>query len=231
MRIASLVLLQLLALPLAACRSFGGGEDEAMTVNTVNRTYDKAPEEVWKAVESTLKDLELRVEKNQVDALGGVIRAERANRDRIYIEARSVDASQTQLSVAVGPGDRTMAQIIQDRVASKLGTPAGVVRSAFAAGSRLQATYDHRLDECTNAAQRAMESLKITGIRAETHDTWSRVDGRYADAIPARIGTERTPKDQTQVTFTAGTSASDDNHVLASRLKAEFERFLKQANP
>jgi hypothetical protein len=174
-----------------------------------------------------VKDLDLRVENDQHDALGGQMTAQRANKDSVVIEARSVDPATLQVSVAVDPGDRSMAQIVQDKIADRLGARTGVTRTGFDTGSRVEGTYDQKLDACVAAARKAAEVLKLTNPQEEIHDTWAKVESRQTDAIPMTVRMERTPKDQTHVVFTAGTGPADDNRVLAARLKAEFERHLK----
>jgi hypothetical protein len=212
---------------LAACRGSGlydGNGSEATALNAVHRSYARPADEVWRAVTSTVQELGLEVERNQHDALGGEIAAQRANKDRVTIEARSLDAQNTRLAVAVAPGDRNLAEMIQDRIAQKLGL--GVPRAGLSAGSVVEGTYDAELEACVQAAQRAVEALKMGVARKDVHDTWAQVDSLQADAIPVRVRMERTRDDQTRVFFEAGTSRSEDTRLLADRLKVQFERAL-----
>ena len=48
-----------------------------------------------------------------------------------------------EVSVAVEPGDRVMAQMIQDRIAEKLGTGGGAAKTGFVSGSRVEGVYDY----------------------------------------------------------------------------------------
>lgn len=223
------VTLPLLLAALASCKALGGQNDDAMAVNTVVKTYGKSADETWRAVQTALKEMDLRVESDSHDALGGTLVAARGTKDEIHVEARSQDAENTRLSVWVDPGDRSMAQIIQERVAERLGVTTGMPRSTQASGAQVEGTYDKKLDVCVSAAEAVMRDLKLPAPRREMHDTWARVDSQYLDSIPVQIRMERTRKDQTLVVFLAGTSASEDNRSAATKLKTEFEKHLSSA--
>ena len=210
---------------LSACKS---APPEAMPVNTVTRSYSKPMSEVWPAVVGTMRELELTMDANRSDALGGQITALRANQDAVRIEGRAKDGPATELSVAVEPGDRTMAQLVQDRIAEKLGATSGVARTGFVAGNRVEGQYRHGLDNCMEAGKRALAALKMdANVRPERHDVWAKLETRHADAFPVEIRMERTDRDLTRVTFMVGTGPADDNRLLAQRLKTEFERQLQ----
>lgn len=217
----------LLLAALASCKAFGGSGDENVTVNTVVRAYNKPADETWRAVEGVMKEMDLAVDKNNHDALGGNLVAERPNKAEIHVEARSQDTENTQVSVWVDPGDRAMAQIIQERIGDKLGLNAP--RAARAAGAQVEGTYDRKLDVCLAAAEEAIREMKLSPPRREMHDTWARLDTQHLDSIPVQFRMERTRKDQTLVVFIAGTASTDDNRTLAMKLKTEFERRLSSA--
>lgn len=219
--------LPLLLAALASCKALGGSNDETVAVNTVVRAYSKPADETWKAVETVMKEMDLAIDKNSHDALGGNLVARRPNKDEIHVEARSQDTENTQVSVWVDPGDRAMAQIIQERVSDKLGM--GVSRTSRTAGAQVEGTYDKKLDVCLAAAEEAIREMKLSPPRREMHDTWARLDTQHLDAIPVQFRMERTRKDQTLVVFIAGTAATDDNRTLAARMKSEFERRLSSA--
>ncbi|HVR84232.1 MAG TPA: hypothetical protein VMU54_07975 [Planctomycetota bacterium] len=226
MRALAAVLI-LLASTLASCSTFGGRDSEnAAAIHTVTKTYSKPADETWRAVLSVAKELDLRVETDQHDALGGMMIAKRSNKDEVHVDARSVDAQNTTVSVLVEPGDKNLAQIIQDRVSDRLGLSVGAARASLAAGSQVDGTYDQKLDACLGAAERAIAALRLAAPRRELHDTWARLETAQLDSIPIQIRLDRTRRDQTFVVFTVGTGASDDNRTLALRLKAEFERQL-----
>lgn len=221
----------LLLAGLTSCKTFSGGPDAATTVNTVTRTYSKPADETWRSIMTVVKELDLRIDSDQHDALGGTLVATRSNKDEVHIEARSADAMNTVVAVSVEPGDKNLATIIQDRISERMGLTMGVSKASQAAGSQADGTYDQKLDLCIAAAEKAFAALKLPGARRELHDTWARVDTAHLDSIPVQIRMERTRKDQTFVVFTVGTGASDDNRTLAARLKTEFERHLTNNEP
>src|SRR6185295_5506011 len=172
-------MLPLVLAALASCKALGGSGDESVAVNTVVRAYSKPADETWRAVEGVIKEMDLAIDKNTHDALGGNLVARRPNKDEIHVEARSQDAENTQLSGWVDPGDRSMAQIIQERVGDKLGMNAGVSRMNRSAGSQVEGTYDRKLDVCLAAAEEAIRELKLSPPRREMHDTWARLDTQH----------------------------------------------------
>jgi len=216
----------LLASTLASCGVFNSRDEQADRIHTVTKTYSRPTDETWRVIESITKELDLKVETNEHDALGGTMLAKRSTKDEIHVEARAVDSQNTTVSVNVDPGDKNLAQIIHDRISDKLGLNLGATRASMAAGSQVDGTYDQKLDVCMAAADRALTALKLPAARREVHDTWARLDIQHLDSIPVQIRMDRTKKDQTFVVFTVGTGASDDNRTLASRLKAEFDRQL-----
>jgi len=218
----------LLASTLASCGVFNSRDEQADRIHTVTKTYSKPTDETWRAIEAITKDLDLKVDTDQHDALGGTMIAKRSTKDEIHVEARAVDAQNTIVSVNVDPGDKNLAQIIHDRISDRLGLSVGATRASMAAGSQVDGTYDQKLDVCISAADRALAALKLPAARRESHDTWARLDTQQLESIPVQIRMDRTKKDQTYVVFTIGTGASDDNRTQASRLKTEFER---QLNP
>ncbi len=216
------------ALSLSACQWIEGTPNEPPKAS-IDRKYTKTPDEVARAATDALADLNMPVQSDQHDALGGQIRATRGNAsaEPVTVWYQSADPRTTQVSVAVGSGDRQAAQLIQDQIAQKLGSPAS--RSVISVGARVDGTYDQPVAQCKAAAEQAMKDLKLDVNRTESHDTWAQVDAREADAFPVTIRMERNEKDKTQVTFTAGTSRSQDTEQVAGRLKAEFERVLMSA--
>jgi len=225
----ALMSLMIAGLAMTSCKVFGGGGPEAgTTLNSVTKTYSKSADDTWRAIMTVAKDLDLKISDDKHDALGGSMVAKRSNKDEVLIEARSLDSQNTTVSVSVEPGDRNLAQIVQDRISDRLGLNVGVNRNTFASGSQVDGTYDQKMDACLAAADKAITGLKLAAPRREVHDTWARVDSQHLESIPIQIRMDRTRKDQTFVVFTVGTGASDDNRTLATKLKAEFERHLNQ---
>ena len=195
----------------------------------MDRKYTKSPDEVAKAASEALAELNINIQADQHDALGGQITAARSNaaEDPVIVWYQSADARTTQVSVGVGKGDRGIAELIQDHIAQKLGSPN--TRSAPSVGARAEGIYDQPVAQCMAAAEQAMRDLKLEPSKKETHDTWAQVEARQADAIPVMVRMNRTEKDKTQVTFSAGNSKSSDTEMVAERLKAEFEKNLGAA--
>jgi hypothetical protein len=214
---------------LTSCKNRGFRDDPVQAANASGRTYAMDVERVWQSLQAAVKDLDLRPEKADHDALGGQMTVRRATGEPIYVRVRSVNPGSTTVDVAMDNGDRNMAQIIQDRIGEKLGAThpgAGVM-----AGSTAEGTYEHPLDECAAAAERALKALNLPVEGREKHDVWIGMRSKHLDTIPVGVKLQRTPKDQTNVAFTVGTARSDDNQILAARLKKEFEAALGQQKP
>src|SRR5262245_46913973 len=112
----TLLLLVVPALALASCKAISGDRSESPTINTVTKNYAKPAGETWQAVQTVAKELDLKIDTDQHDALGGTLVAMRSNKDEVHIDARSQDAMNTSVSVWAYPGDRNLAQIIQDKI-------------------------------------------------------------------------------------------------------------------
>jgi len=212
-------------LALTACKYFGETKNEAPK-GSVDRKYTKSPDEVSKAASEALGELNINIQSDEHDALGGQITAARATpaAEPVIVWYQSADARTTQVSVGVGKGDRGIAELIQEHIAQKLGSP--TTHMAPSVGARSEGTYDQPVAQCMAATEQAMKDLKLQPSNKETHDTWAQVEARQADAIPILVRMYRTEKDKTQVTFSAGNSKSSDTEMLAERLKAEFEKNL-----
>lgn len=219
----------LMLLGLAACQYFGGGKTNEPPKGAVDRKYAKSPDEVSRAATEALGDLNIAVESDHHDALGGRIAAHRATpgEEPVVVWYQSADARMTQVSVGVAEGDRQLGQLIQDRIAEKLG--AASAKSAPSVGARAEGEYDQPVAQCMSAVEQAMKDLKLQPSHKETHDTWAQVEARQMDALPVIARMTRTEQDKTKVSFSAGTSRSQDTEQIAERLKAEFERVLSSA--
>ncbi|HLY12167.1 MAG TPA: DUF3568 family protein [Planctomycetota bacterium] len=215
-------------LGLISCQWVGGTTNEPPK-GSVDRRYSKSPDEVARAASEALNDLQIPVQSDQHDALGGQIKAQRSNasEDTVIVWYQSADARTTQVSVGVAKGDRQIAQLIQDEIAQKLG--AASARSAPAVGARVEGEYDPPVAACLAAAEAALKDLKVAVSRKDVHDTWAQLEARQIDSLPIVIRMTRTEKDKTLVTFTAGSSKSQDTEQIAERVKVEFERTLSSA--
>lgn len=214
---------------LVACASHGGDASNPPK-GGVDRRYSKTPDEVARAASETLQELGINVQADTHDALGGQVQGERGTADKqdVSIWYKSVDARNTQVSVMVGKGDKQLAQLIQDRLAQKLG--AAGAAAVMSVGAISELTVEQPLAPCISAAEAALRELRMNVTRREVHDTWAEVESRESDAIPVQVKIERTEKDKTRVVFSAGTARSQDTQQLADRVRAEFEKKIGQTS-
>ncbi len=221
----------LLPLFLSACGVFESksSHKNGPPKGSVDRRYDKSPDEISRAVNEALQELQMSVQSDEHDALGGVISAQRntPKKEDVTVWTKRLDARSTEVTVGVGVGDRTLAELIHQQIAQKLGSSSA--RAMPGVGATAEGQYDQTVETCTKAAEQAMKDMKLSVTGRETHDTWAQVSSRDLDAIPVEIKMERTEKDKTRVSFSAGTSRSQDTQQLVDRVKAEFERTLNQA--
>ena len=209
---------------LSSCKNRGFRDDQGQA-NMSGRVYAMDVERVWQSLQAVVKDLDLKTEKADHDALGGQMTVRRATGEPVFLRVRSVNPQSTAVDIAVDTGDRNMAQLIQDRIGDKLGANAP---GAATVGSAVEGTYENPLNECAAAAESALKALNLPVVAQERHDIWVGLRSKHLDTIPVSVKMTRTAKDQTNVAFTVGTSPSDDNQILAARLKKEFEAALGQ---
>lgn len=221
-----------LALSIVSCKSRGFQSEEATAASqTSSRTYQAEVERAWQAVQSVMRDLDLDVDSAEHDALGGELVARRATGEAVYARVRSVAPSQTSVDFRLDEGDPAIVKMIQDRVADKLGQQRPGGAAAVSSGSMTDGTYPNPLEECATAAERALRAFNLPLDAREKHDIWTVIRSRHLDTIPVSIRLERTPQDTTKAMFSVGTAESDDNRLLAERLKKEFEAALGGGAP
>lgn len=208
---------------LAACKS-QPFKDVGAAGGAASKTYAMDVERVWQSLQSVMRDLSLDIVEQEHDALGGSMKAQRATGENVHVRVRSMAPQSTSVDVMVEPGEAVMAQMIQDRVAQKLG--ADQPSTGVTVGSMVEGAYPDTLDKCAAAAEQALRALNLPTDAQERYDIWIAYRSRHLDTIPVGIKLVRTPKNETQAQFSVGTSASDDNRILAERLKKEFEAAL-----
>lgn len=219
----------LLVIPVAACQLFGGKSSESSPPpGAVDRRYNKSSDDIARAAPEALREIDISVESNEHDALGGQLKAVRntPEKEPITITYKSLDPGHADVSVLVGDGDRTAATLIQERIAQHLG--AASARAVPEAGASTEARYAPPVSQCLTAAEQALKDLRMKVTRREIHDTWAELESREADALPVSIRMERTEKDKTHIIFRAGTSRCQDTQQVADRLKIQFEKNLGQ---
>src|SRR5262249_49263843 len=138
---------------LGACKS----NESKVEANSITKRYSRPTPEVQSALTMALTSLDLRIEEDRHDNLGGTTTAVRANKEPVKVNVKSIDETTTQVTVSVGEGDRNLADIIHSQIAKNLGT--GTARSSFYGGNRWEQTLDSSLARCIVAAERACDTL------------------------------------------------------------------------
>lgn len=224
----SMLLALVLGLGAAACggsdksggatsqRDFGTG------LNTVERKYAKPAPMVFDAAVAAVKHFDLEIEQNRGDSLGGDVVARRAGGDRVTIKVRSIDANHSNAAVRVEPGNRNMAEMIHERIASELGL--GTAKTGWlGGGNALSATYAAALPACAAAAESACRKLDLRVTGRDVQEKSGHVEARSDASIPVRVNLARKGDARTDVEFVAGSSKSPEGQALVERLKAEFD--------
>jgi len=98
-----------------ATRDLGTG------LNTVDREYARPPADLVEAALRALPALELKVESEKRDALGGEIVARRATGSKVTVVVKGAAPGTCSVSVRVDPGDRNLANLVHDRIALEPG--------------------------------------------------------------------------------------------------------------
>lgn len=208
----------LAALSLASC----AGNDLGSGANTIVREYAKPASEIWSASLRSTEEANLTLRSERHDKMGGEIVAGRANGDEVLIDVISLTENTSRVSVRVGPGDRNLANMLQERIAEKAGL--GAAKTGPFGGNSVQATYGADVPSAVASARRALSALGVNSTAEELHATSATLDGRLKDSTPVRIRLEKSEELQTRVTFTAGNEKNDDNRHFAQKMKEEFER-------
>jgi translation initiation factor 1 (eIF-1/SUI1) len=219
------ILLVTLTLTLAACSAGDKSSDtkqndQGTGINTVSRQYAKSALETWDAATAAVKSYELKLESDRHDTMGGEIQAHRANGDKVIVRVQSLDDQNSDVSVRVEPGNRNLAEMIQEKIADKLGLR--VARSAFFGGNSCEGRYPISLDACVQAAEDASQRLNLTVTNRDVRDGAAIVDARESNSNPVQFKMKRMGEG-TKVTFIAGREKTDATRDFASRMKAEFE--------
>jgi hypothetical protein len=90
-------------------------------LNAVERTYARSAVDLVEPVTASLKSYGLSIERDVHDNMGGEIVARRADGHQVTAKLTSVDQGHTNVSIRVAPGNKNLAEMIQDRVAEKVG--------------------------------------------------------------------------------------------------------------
>jgi hypothetical protein len=238
----STALLSVALLLLGACKS----TDSKVEANSITKKYARPAPEVMSAITMALTSLDLRIEEDRHDALGGTMTAARANKEPVRVKVESIDETSTSVTVGVGEGDRNLADIIHAQIGKNLGT--GTAKTSFFGGSRWEQVYDTSLARCIMAAERACEALNYTVTSRDIHEMIADLMARrgtstillHFDAVPAgppvpgqpappiNGGIPSDKRTQVKVSFIVGTSRTEDNEETLGRLRGEFDRLIRQ---
>lgn len=218
---------------LGACSSSekgpdGNDRDKDPGANTVERRYGKPAGDVLNAAVSAFKSYDLRIDSDRHDDLGGELIARRADGHRVTAKVAALDPKSSNVSIRVEPGNRGMAQMLQERLADKLGM--GTAKPALFGGNSVDGFYAGDFPTALSAAERSCQALHYPVTAKELQDKRARVDARMEDSTPLRF--EITPSGKSdlplRVRFIAGSGKTDAGKTLASRMKAEFDRQIAE---
>jgi len=224
---------QLLALAgilafLAACSSEGKSpsskSDMGTGLNTIERKYSKPASDTYDAAVVAVKSFDLTIDSNRHDEMGGEVVGHRSDGRVVTVNVTAIDKNSSRAAVRVEPGDAKMAQMVQERMADKLGM--GTAKPALMGGNSENFPYDADLKAGTDAAERAVQSLGWTVTGKEIKHDWARIDARDEHSNPVAFKIERV-NDRTlplKVTFTAGKGMTDDSTAMIAQMHDEFDR-------
>jgi len=193
-------------------------------INAVERCYGKPVDEVWDAAVAAVKSLDLRIDTDRHDELGGELVARRADGHRISIALSAGDKNITRVAIRVEPGNRELAGLVHERIADKLGM--GEAKAAFLGGNTVDAVYPFGFPGALAAADRSAKALNFIVTGQETRDDAAQLDARTPDSTPVRFKMTHagSPAGATKVTFIAGHGKTDTSKTLIAQMKTEFDR-------
>jgi hypothetical protein len=219
-----------IALLLAACSHEGGSpsskSDWGTGLNTIERKYNKPASDTYDAALSALKSFELTVDRDRHDDMGGDAVGLRGDGSKVTIKVTAIDKGNSSASVRVDPGNSSLATMIHEKIADKLGMAAA--KAAFFGGNTEDFPYDADLVTGIDAAEKTVKALNwsLTGKEVKDSEAW--IDARAEDSNPVRIRIERT-NDRAfplKATFIAGHGNVAVSKQLIDRMHEEFDRHL-----
>ncbi|HEV3028168.1 MAG TPA: hypothetical protein VG457_11380 [Planctomycetota bacterium] len=220
-------LLLCLILLLSACarsdRQASRSSDPRPSPRILDGEYGRPAAEVWQAALAALEALELRIDDDRHDQLGGTLAARRGTGDRLTVEITAIDERRSRVVVRADPGLGPLASTIQGTLAEKLGL--AKARTSFFRGVSAEGKYSCTLSRGASAAQRAVENLELDLRSIDVRQDVATVDACDEASVPVRIQLTRIDNETSKAVFTAGTR-SHPARTTARRLKLEFEREL-----
>jgi opacity protein-like surface antigen len=100
----------------------GAGAGTAVYVEGEDSRVHRANlDQTWTATLDALKQMNIRVEKSDKDALGGTVEAKRADGTEVKIKEEPAEGNSTQVKIRVGVfGDQNASEAIQNSIAGIL---------------------------------------------------------------------------------------------------------------
>ncbi|HSB68664.1 MAG TPA: DUF3568 family protein [Candidatus Methylomirabilis sp.] len=83
-----------------------------------SRVHSASLDQTWTATLDALKQMNIRVDKSDKDALGGIVEAKRADGTDVKIKEEPADGNTTRVKIRIGVfGDQNASEAIQDTIA------------------------------------------------------------------------------------------------------------------
>jgi len=217
----------LMALCLAACgaadRKHSSG-DRNEDPRKVERDYGKPAAEVWRAALAVMEALELTIDDDRHDQLGGRIVARRASGDRLLVDVRSLDEHRSKVVVDVDPGNGNLATTVHDKLTEQLGL--SKAKASRFGGNSATGRYACTLSRAAGAAEQVVRRLGLELLSIDVREQSATVDARDDASIPIGFVFTRADNETIKAQFTVGATSSTAAKTTAKRLKSEFERVL-----
>jgi uncharacterized protein DUF3568 len=220
MKRSTVGILAMALLGFVACR----GNDLGSGANNVDRDYSKPAADVWTAAVKAVESVGLKIVSDKHDSMGGELLAQRGTGATVRVNVKSIDEKTSRATVRVDPGDRDLANLIQERITEKAGM--GSAKAGLFGGNSVNGTYTADLPTCMAGARRVFSALNVSTTDEESHATWARLDGRMTESAPVRIRMDRVNDSNTKVSFIVGASKTDDNAAFAQKMKDTFEAMI-----
>jgi len=222
------LIVSLMAAALAACGSphpkHSSGTDPEAGPRKVERDYAKPVAEVWRAARAALEDLQLTLDDDRHDQLGGTIVARRATGDRLTVEVAGLDEHRSRVVVQVDPGTETLAITVHDKITEHLGL--SKAKTSHFGGNSASGRYTCTLSRAASAAEQVVRKLGLELLSIDVREEQATVEARNEVSLPIGFAFTRVDPETLKALFTVGTSPSPGARATARRLKSEFEREL-----
>jgi len=217
----------LLAFCLAACeggrRKPSSPEGDALP-QRVERDYAKSAADVWHAALGAMEALELDVDDDRHDKLGGRLVGRRTSGDRLTVDVVGLGERRTRVVAQVDSGNGSFATMVHDRITERLGL--SKAKASHFGGNSAAGRYSCTLSQAASAAQQVVRRLGLELLSIDVREQAATVDARDDASIPIRFLFSRVDQETIKAQFTVGTTPGAAAKSTAKRLKSEFERDL-----